>query len=46
MYEYLGTWAVAADHGEGSKQLHNVFASPGAVAAFGRTATFPTAPFW
>ncbi len=34
MYEYLGTWAVAADHGEGSKQLHNVFASPGAVAAF------------
>lgn len=41
MYEYLGTWAVAADHGEGSKQLHNVFASPGAVAAFRANGHFP-----
>ncbi|HEY1782994.1 MAG TPA: cytochrome P460 family protein [Roseiarcus sp.] len=41
MYEYLGTWAVAADKGEGSKQLHNVFASPGAVAAFRANGHFP-----
>ena len=41
MYEYLGTWAVAADKGEGSKQLHSVYASPGAVAAFRANAHFP-----
>jgi hypothetical protein len=41
MYEYLGTWAVAADKGEGSKQLHSVFASPGAVAAFRANGHFP-----
>ena len=41
MYEYLGTWAVAADKGEGSKQLHSVYASPGAVAAFRANGHFP-----
>ena len=41
IYQYLGTWAVAADHGEGSKQLHNVYASPGAVAAFRADGHFP-----
>ena len=30
----LGTWAVAADNGAGSKELHVVYASPGAVSAF------------
>ena len=40
-YQYLGTWAVAADPGEGSKQLHNVYASPGAVAAFRANGHFP-----
>jgi hypothetical protein len=34
MYEYLGSWAIAADQGLGSKRLHSVYASPGAVAAF------------
>jgi hypothetical protein len=34
MYEYLGTLAIAADQRPGSKQLHSVYASPGAVAAF------------
>jgi hypothetical protein len=33
-YQALGTWAVAADSGSGSKEMHNVFASPGAIAAF------------
>ena len=46
IYQYLGTWAVAADHGEGSKQLHDVYASPGAVAAFRANGHFPMAPFW
>ena len=41
MYEYLGSWAVAADKGEGSKQLHSVYASPGAVAAFRKDGHFP-----
>lgn len=40
-YQYLGTWAVAADSGAGSKQLHVVYTSPGVVAAFKRTGHFP-----
>jgi hypothetical protein len=33
-YEYLGSWAVAADQGQGSSDLHVVFASPGAAEAY------------
>jgi hypothetical protein len=33
-YESLGAWAVAADSGVGSKEMHDVYASPGAIAAF------------
>jgi hypothetical protein len=33
-YQYLGSWAVAADQGPGAKELHVVYASPGAVAAY------------
>jgi Cytochrome P460 len=33
-YEYLGSWAVAADQGQGSKDLHVVYASPGAAEAY------------
>jgi hypothetical protein len=40
-YEYLGSWAVAADKGSGSKEMHVVYASPGATAAFKRTGHFP-----
>ncbi len=40
-YQYLGTWAVAADDGPGSKELHVVYASPGSVAAFKATGHFP-----
>ncbi|HEY9234032.1 MULTISPECIES: cytochrome P460 family protein [Phenylobacterium] len=40
-YEYLGSWAVAADKGLGSKEMHVVYASPGATAAFKRTGHFP-----
>jgi hypothetical protein len=41
-YQYLGSWAVAADKaGEGSKQLHNVYASPGTIEAFRKSGQFP-----
>jgi hypothetical protein len=33
-YQYLGNWAVAADQGPGAKEIHVVYASPGAVAAY------------
>jgi hypothetical protein len=40
-YEYLGSWAIAEDQGQGSKQMHDVYASPGAVAAYRATGHFP-----
>ena len=41
-YEFLGSWAVAADAGvAGSKDIHQVYASPGAIAAFRREGRFP-----
>ncbi|MBY0284581.1 MAG: cytochrome P460 family protein [Sphingomonas sp.] len=40
-YQYLGTWAVAADTGPGSQQLHIVYASPGAATAHRATGHFP-----
>ena len=33
-YQFLGSWAVAADQGPGSKEIHLVYASPGAAAAY------------
>jgi hypothetical protein len=40
-YEVLGTWAVAAEDGPGSKQLHVVYASPGTIAAYRKDGRFP-----
>jgi hypothetical protein len=40
-YQFLGTWAVAADAGQGAKQMHQVYASPGTVAAYEDTGHFP-----
>jgi cytochrome P460 len=40
-YEYLGTWSVAASGSPGTKEMHIVFASPGAVSAYERTGSFP-----
>jgi hypothetical protein len=40
-YQYLGAWAIADEKGAGSKQLHDVYASPGAVAAFRANGRFP-----
>ena len=40
-YEYLGSWAVAADQGQGSKDLHLVYASPGTAEAYKAGGDFP-----
>jgi Cytochrome P460 len=40
-YEFLGTWAIADDKSAGSKQLHDVYASPGTIAAFRASGRFP-----
>jgi hypothetical protein len=39
-YEYLGSWAIASDSGKGSKQIHTVYASPGAVAGYKKEGHF------
>jgi hypothetical protein len=40
-YEFLGTWAIAADKGVGSSELHIVYASPGTIAAYHTSGHFP-----
>ena len=40
-YQFLGSWAVASDQGQGAKELHVVYASPGAVTAYRNTGGFP-----
>jgi Cytochrome P460 len=40
-YEFLGTWAVAADQGQGSEDIHVVYASPGTIAAYRKDGRFP-----
>jgi hypothetical protein len=36
----MGSWAVAADSGSGSKEMHTVYASPGAVEGYLKTGHF------
>jgi hypothetical protein len=40
-YEFLGAWAVAADRGQGSKELHVVYALPGTITAYRKDGQFP-----
>lgn len=40
-YSYLGAWAVAAEEAKGSAELHVVYASPGATAAYNESGRFP-----
>jgi hypothetical protein len=40
-YQSLGSWAVAADQGQGSKELHVVYASPGTISAYRKNGRFP-----
>src|SRR3979411_1101587 len=41
LYQALGSWAIAADNGQGSKEIHEVYASPGAIDAYRKTGRFP-----
>ena len=40
-YQLLGSWAVAASQGQGSKELHVVYASPGTIAGYRENGRFP-----
>jgi len=40
-YQLLGSWAVAANQGQGSKELHVVYASPGTITAYRKDGRFP-----
>jgi Cytochrome P460 len=40
-YEFLGTWAIAAAKGIGSGEIHNVYATPGTMAAYHKSSHFP-----
>jgi len=40
-YQFLGSWAIANDKAQGSKGLHVVYASPGAIAAYRNEGRFP-----
>jgi hypothetical protein len=40
-YQLLGSWAVAGDQSQGSKELHVVYASPGTITAYRKDGRFP-----
>jgi hypothetical protein len=40
-YQMLGSWAVAAADGPGSKEMHVVYASPGTMAGYRKDGHFP-----
>src|SRR5262249_32116006 len=40
-YQFLGSWAVADGPGQSPTQLHNVYASPGAIDAYRKEKLFP-----
>jgi cytochrome P460 len=40
-YEFLGTWAIAANKGVGSSELHVVYANPGTTPAYHTSGHFP-----
>ena len=39
-YQFLGSWAVAAGQGQGSKEIHVVYSSPGTIAAYRKDRRF------
>jgi len=39
-YQLLGTWVVAADQGQGAKELHVTYASPASIAEFRKDGRF------
>jgi hypothetical protein len=41
LYQPLGSWAIAADGSPGSKEIHEVYASPGAIDTYRKAGRFP-----
>ncbi|GGC76144.1 cytochrome P460 family protein [Chelatococcus reniformis] len=41
LYQALGNWAIAGENGQGSREMHAVYASPGAIDAYRKTGRFP-----
>jgi hypothetical protein len=41
LYQALGSWAIAAGGSPGSKEIHEVYASPGAIDAYRKAGHFP-----
>ena len=39
-YQSLGSWTVAADQGQGAKEIHIVYASPGTITAYRKKGHF------
>src|SRR5260370_12173355 len=39
-YRFLGSWGVEADQGQGSKEIHVVYASPGTITAYRKNGHF------
>lgn len=39
-YQMLGSWAVAAEQGPGSKEIHSVYASPGVAQSYKNNGLF------
>ena len=37
VYEFIGTWAVAADPAKQPAEMHTVYASPGTIGAYRET---------
>lgn len=40
VYQFLGSWAVAANQGQGSKEIHVVYASPETIASYRKDGRF------
>jgi hypothetical protein len=40
-YQLLGSWAISAGDGGGSKELHVIYASPGTIDAYRKDKRFP-----
>src|SRR5215469_9082863 len=40
-YQFLGSWAIANDKAQGSKGIHVVYASPGALESYRKDGHFP-----
>ena len=45
-YQFLGSWAIAADKGQGSKALHVVYASPARLRDTREPGVSRMAPCW